>query len=135
MPVCWNWQTRRTQNPLSARTCGFDPRHRHQAEPGRVFAFQVQFFSFALTLALIADIYFFNITHAGAKSALLRRLFMLAAKKDVIHPLPCASFPNRNPAPAVAVWFPKCARISFLSTFLTSERVALVLIFYSIKNQ
>lgn len=29
-PVCWNWQTRRTQNPLSARTCGFDPHHRHQ---------------------------------------------------------------------------------------------------------
>ena len=29
LPVCWNWQTRRTQNPLSARTCGFDPHHRH----------------------------------------------------------------------------------------------------------
>ena len=30
MPVCWNWQTRRTQNPLVAIPCGFDPRHRHQ---------------------------------------------------------------------------------------------------------
>ena len=30
MPVWWNWQTPGTQNPVSARTCGFDPRHRHQ---------------------------------------------------------------------------------------------------------
>ncbi len=30
MPVCWNWQTRWTQNPLVATPCGFDPRHRHQ---------------------------------------------------------------------------------------------------------
>ena len=29
MPVWWNWQTPGTQNPVSARTCGFDPRHRH----------------------------------------------------------------------------------------------------------
>ena len=28
-PVCWNWQTRRTQNPLLETACGFDPRHRH----------------------------------------------------------------------------------------------------------
>ena len=28
-PVCWNWQTRRTQNPLVATPCGFDPHHRH----------------------------------------------------------------------------------------------------------
>ena len=28
-PVCWNWQTRRTQNPLLATACGFDPHHRH----------------------------------------------------------------------------------------------------------
>ena len=30
MPACRNWQTRQTQNLLSARVCGFDPRHRHQ---------------------------------------------------------------------------------------------------------
>ena len=30
MPVWWNWQTPGIQNPVSARTCGFDPRHRHQ---------------------------------------------------------------------------------------------------------
>ena len=30
MPVWRNWQTPGTQNPVSARTCGFDPRHRHQ---------------------------------------------------------------------------------------------------------
>ena len=29
-PVWWNWQTRRTQNPVVAIPCGFDPRHRHQ---------------------------------------------------------------------------------------------------------
>ena len=29
--MCWNWQTRRTQNPLMATSCGFDPHHRHQA--------------------------------------------------------------------------------------------------------
>ncbi len=34
MPVCWNWQTRRIQNPLVAIPCGFDPRHRHhKAKP------------------------------------------------------------------------------------------------------
>ena len=27
-PVWRNWQTRRTQNPLPARACGFDPLHR-----------------------------------------------------------------------------------------------------------
>ena len=29
MPVCWNWQTRQTQNLLSARACGFESHHRH----------------------------------------------------------------------------------------------------------
>ena len=35
MPVCWNWQTRRTQNPLMATSCGFDPRHRHHTSKAR----------------------------------------------------------------------------------------------------
>ena len=30
MPVCRNWQTRQTQNLLSARVCGFESHHRHQ---------------------------------------------------------------------------------------------------------
>ena len=30
MPVCRNWQTRQTQNLLSARVCGFKSRYRHQ---------------------------------------------------------------------------------------------------------
>ena len=30
-PVCWNWQTRRTQNPLVVTPYGFDPHHRHQS--------------------------------------------------------------------------------------------------------
>ena len=29
VPVCWNWQTRRTQNPLLATACGFESHHRH----------------------------------------------------------------------------------------------------------
>lgn len=28
--MCRNWQTRRTQNPLLARACGFKSHHRHQ---------------------------------------------------------------------------------------------------------
>ena len=43
-PVCWNWQTRRTQNPLLATACGFESHHRHhQKAPEslriRAFAF------------------------------------------------------------------------------------------------
>ncbi len=34
MPVCRNWQTRQTQNLLSARVCGFESHHRHQVAPG-----------------------------------------------------------------------------------------------------
>src|SRR5438067_12187067 len=30
-PEWRNWQTRRTQNPVPARACGFDPRLRHSA--------------------------------------------------------------------------------------------------------
>ena len=29
VPVCRNWQTRQTQNLLSAMACGFEPHHRH----------------------------------------------------------------------------------------------------------
>ena len=29
MPVCRNWQTRQTQNLLSAMACGFESHHRH----------------------------------------------------------------------------------------------------------
>ena len=32
-PVCWNWQTRRTQNPLVVTPYGFDPHHRHSFIP------------------------------------------------------------------------------------------------------
>ena len=35
-------------------------------------------------------------SHVGAKFALLRQLFMPMAKKVVIRPLPCSSFPNRT---------------------------------------
>ena len=31
-PVCRNWQTRQTQNLLSARACGFESHHRHDSK-------------------------------------------------------------------------------------------------------
>ena len=64
-----------------------------------------------------------NASHVGEKSALLRRLFMPAAKKDVIRPLPCSSFPNRNLWRWVAVWVPKCARLSFCQRFPRRSKV------------
>ena len=33
LPVWWNWQTRRTQNPVVAIPCRFDPDYRHQKQP------------------------------------------------------------------------------------------------------
>ena len=41
MPVWWNWQTRRTQNPVVAIPCGFDPHYRHQIKKGHL---RVSFF-------------------------------------------------------------------------------------------
>ena len=40
-------------------------------------------------------VYSVAMLHVAAKSALRPRLFMPAAKKDVIRPLPCFFFPNR----------------------------------------
>lgn len=39
MPVCRNWQTRQTQNLLSARSCGFESHHRHQKSEEDVSVF------------------------------------------------------------------------------------------------
>ena len=33
--MCWNWQTRWTQNPLVATPCGFDPRHRQKEKDAK----------------------------------------------------------------------------------------------------
>ena len=35
-PVCWNRQTRWTQNPLVAIPCGFKSRHRHQTKASSI---------------------------------------------------------------------------------------------------
>ena len=44
MPVCWNWQTRWTQNPLVATPCGFKSRHRQKIkEPFGVLLFFIGF--------------------------------------------------------------------------------------------
>ena len=50
------------------------------------------------------------------QSPLCSDVFYAYGKKDVIRPLPCSSFPNRNRWRWVAVWVPKCARASCLST-------------------
>ena len=39
LPAWWNWQTSRTQNPVVAIPCGFDPRRRHQKEAVYCFFF------------------------------------------------------------------------------------------------
>ena len=55
-------------------------------------------------------IYSVAIFHVGAKSALLRRLFMPMAKKDVIRPPPCSSFPTAPRCAGLAVGGPPCGR-------------------------
>lgn len=44
LPVCRNWQTRQTQNLLSARVCGFESHHRHP-DVGRPRMLDFQAFS------------------------------------------------------------------------------------------
>ena len=44
MPVWWNWQTRRTQNPKVAIPCRFDPDYRHQKKATAVQRTAVVFF-------------------------------------------------------------------------------------------
>ena len=46
MPVCWNWQTRWTQNPFPATGCGFKSRHRHQDSQNKPFGLVWEFFCF-----------------------------------------------------------------------------------------
>ena len=44
LPVWWNWQTRRTQNPKVAIPCRFDPDYRHQKK-NQLFAGSFLFIS------------------------------------------------------------------------------------------
>ena len=48
--------------------------------------------------------------HMVSKSALRPRLFMPMAKKDVIRPLPCSSFPTAPRCAGLAVGGPPCGR-------------------------
>jgi hypothetical protein len=43
-PEWRNWQTRRTQNPVAARPCGFDPLLRDHKPPNFVHVFPQIFF-------------------------------------------------------------------------------------------
>ena len=43
MPVWWNWQTRRTQNPVVAIPCRFDPDYRHQEKTDNRLSFSFSF--------------------------------------------------------------------------------------------
>lgn len=66
MPVCRNWQTRQTQNLLSARVCGFESHHRHQNSMARkpsnikglrafFFAWRIGFFSMHISKIRLFD--------------------------------------------------------------------------------
>ena len=50
VPVWWNWQTRGTQNPVMATSCGFDPHHRHQnlRAPRTMVSFSGLFYAFSV---------------------------------------------------------------------------------------
>ena len=61
--------------------------------------------------------------HVGAKSALLRRLFMPTAQKDVIRPLPCFSFPNRTHC--VGLWF----GAALWAAIFVSEKISALTVF------
>ena len=63
MPVWWNWQTPGTQNPVSARTCGFDPRHRHQRRTSS-FAEVLPFFFSHKGFSALHFAYFHTELHA-----------------------------------------------------------------------
>ena len=52
-PVCWNWQTRRTQNPLVVTPCGFDPRHRHKKRSSLTVSRSGSFFLSPLFFLLV----------------------------------------------------------------------------------
>lgn len=45
----WNWQTRGTQNPVMATSCGFDPHHRHHI-PRKSDIFFKKIFGFSVNL-------------------------------------------------------------------------------------
>lgn len=45
----WNWQTRGTQNPVMATSCGFDPHHRHHI-PRKSDIFFKEIFGFSVNL-------------------------------------------------------------------------------------
>jgi hypothetical protein len=76
MPVWWNWQTRRTQNPVGATPCGFNSHHRHHTKP-RTYA-SPYFDSFALfrTIVTIAVLSF----RATNKISLIDAISLLLLK-------------------------------------------------------
>ncbi len=52
MPVWWNWQTRRTQNPKVAIPCRFDPDYRHH-ERRKIYSSFVFLFAAEFSLYVI----------------------------------------------------------------------------------
>ena len=82
-----------------------------------VATFYKSYFSLILSqLFLRLRVSFLSTLPTSEQSPLCSDVFYAYGKKDVIRPLPCSSFPNRNRWRWVAVWVPKCARASCLST-------------------
>ena len=66
MPAWRNWQTRWTQNPVSARTCRFDPGRRYRLKDkifqSCLFCFQITFYFIFNNCVLFGVFYRFEVT-------------------------------------------------------------------------
>lgn len=76
--MCRNWQTRQTQNLLSARVCGFESHHRHQTLTARkpliyrgLRAFLYALYSYVVSLAH-QQITLFRLIFGGTLSIMRR---------------------------------------------------------------
>ena len=57
MPVCRNWQTRQTQNLLSARVCGFESHYRHHIRTSRLIERYLPWGSYFICINVFFDFY------------------------------------------------------------------------------
>ena len=72
MPAWRNWQTRWTQNPVSARTCRFDPGRRYRLKDrifqSCLFCFQITFYFIFNKCVLFGVFYRFEVTLSWYRS-------------------------------------------------------------------
>ena len=57
LPVCRNWQTRQTQNLLSARVCGFESHYRHHIRTSRLIERYLPWGSYFICINVFFDFY------------------------------------------------------------------------------